>query len=66
MVVAVFAQFLKIDNLIAEPPGVGDILNPLHISADFESTKSVLVPHSESLSIDETFAIVEGFLQAHL
>jgi hypothetical protein len=29
---------LNVDNLIAEPPGVGDMLDRLHIAADFEST----------------------------
>jgi hypothetical protein len=38
MITVVFTQFLNVDNLIAEPPGVGDMLDRLHIAADFEST----------------------------
>jgi hypothetical protein len=37
MVAAVFTQFLNVDSLITEPPGVGDMLDRLHIAADFES-----------------------------
>jgi hypothetical protein len=37
--VTVFTQFLNIDNLIAEPPEVGDMLDRLQIAADFESAK---------------------------
>jgi hypothetical protein len=37
-IATVFAQFLNVDNLIAESPGIGDMLNRLHIPADSEST----------------------------
>jgi hypothetical protein len=39
MVAAVFTQFLNVDNLIAELPGVCDMLDRLHITADLESTE---------------------------
>jgi hypothetical protein len=38
MIEAVFIQFSNVDNLIAESPGVGDVLDRLHIAPDFEST----------------------------
>jgi hypothetical protein len=34
-----FQQILNVDNLIAEPPNPGDMLDRLHIPADFESMK---------------------------
>jgi hypothetical protein len=36
MIMAVLTQFLNVDNLIAEPAGVGDMLDRLHIAGDFE------------------------------
>jgi hypothetical protein len=38
-ITAVLTQCLNLDNLIAESPGVGDMLNKGHIAADFESTR---------------------------
>jgi hypothetical protein len=45
MIAAVFPQILNVDNLIAEPAGVGDSFDWLHIAEDFEST-AILNPHS--------------------
>jgi hypothetical protein len=39
MIAAIFTQFLNVDNLIGEPPGVGDMPDRLHIAADSESTE---------------------------
>jgi hypothetical protein len=35
MMAAALAQVLNVDSLIAEQPGVGDMLDRLHIAADF-------------------------------
>jgi hypothetical protein len=45
MIAAVFLQFLNVDNLIAEPPDVGDMLNRLRMAADFESTENGARPN---------------------
>jgi hypothetical protein len=68
MIAAVLAQFLNLDDLIAESPGVSDMLDWLHITADFESAEilsiSVVLTQNQSTTRHPTkrsIAVVVDF-----